>query len=80
MKQKRKGGTKVVPGEGRAFGKTAASALAPVARLGAGVAGRPNAAPEEAVRTAACPGCLEGAEKAGAPNADASKGLLAPGC
>ena len=62
-----------------AWGNAAASALAPVARLGAGVAGRPKVAPEEALWAGPCPGCPEGAGKAGAPNAEAPKGLFAPG-
>ncbi len=61
----------IPPGGERVWGKTAASALAPVARLGAGVAGTP--------RGEGCPARL-GAAKAAAPNADAPKGLFAPGC
>ncbi len=59
----------IPPGGDRAWGKAVASA--PVARLGAGVAGT--------ARGEGCPACL-GAAKAAAPNADAPKGLLEPGC
>jgi len=58
----------------------ARSCSAPVAKLGAGVAGRLYIAFEEAVWAGACPAGRDGAGKALAPKADAPKGLFPPGC
>ena len=64
-------------------GNRAASEAAPVARLGAGVAGGAWPVLEDAVWAGACPGCPGCPEvlleKAGAPNDEAPKGLLEPG-